>query len=85
MLNYDILQDGHADQQHAVVQYNEQSGDFCIRDLNSLNGIFLNSSNFRNATSPLCHGDTIAFSENGQSFVFCVSQVLLSCITRFSE
>ncbi|XP_063715664.1 forkhead-associated domain-containing protein 1-like [Symsagittifera roscoffensis] len=73
--NCDILiNDDLADQQHAVVQYNAQSTDFSIRDLNTSHGIFLNNSNFRNATSPLTHGDSIAFSENGPLFIFCNAQ-----------
>ncbi len=69
------FQDELAEPQHAVVQYDEVTGEFSIRNLNSTGGLFLNGTNVISATCLLSHGATLQFSDKGPTYVFCISQV----------
>jgi len=74
--NCDILIiNNSVDQQHAVIEFNNEDCSFTIHDLNSINGTYINDCRLSNASLLLTENDTIKFGFNGQAFNLCIQNI----------
>ncbi|XP_048873166.1 forkhead-associated domain-containing protein 1 isoform X2 [Brienomyrus brachyistius] len=73
------LQNGGVEDQHAVIELNEQERCFVLRDLNSAHGTYVNNCHIHNAAVRLSPGDEMHFGYGGPAFQLCVDSTLQSC------
>jgi hypothetical protein len=63
------------DQQHAVIEYDDEENQYSIHDLNSVSGTFVNNCRVNsNQFVKLNEGDVVKFGYNGMGYRFCYQQ-----------
>lgn len=60
------------DQQHAVIEYNNQEDCFVLQDLNTSQGTYVNDVRVQNAAVRLAPGDNVRFGFSGMSYTLDV-------------
>lgn len=70
-----VILNNTMDQQHAVIEYDDEEGRYSIHDLNSVSGTFVNNCRVNtNAFVALNEGDVVKFGSNGIGYRFCYQQ-----------
>ncbi|CAF0834646.1 unnamed protein product [Didymodactylos carnosus] len=73
--NCDIsINSPHVDGQHALMEYDDDSRCFILKDLNSTTGTYVHDCRVQNAAVRLADGDTIRFGYNGLPMEFRIEQ-----------
>ncbi|CAF0869380.1 unnamed protein product [Didymodactylos carnosus] len=73
--NCDIsINSPHVDGQHALMEYDDDSRCFILKDLNSTTGTYVHDCRIQNAAVRLADGDTVRFGFNGLPLEFRIEQ-----------
>ena len=69
-----FCQSPHVDNQHALMEYDDEQRCFILKDLNSSTGTYVHECRVQNAAVRLADGDFIRFGFNGLPLQFRIEQ-----------
>ncbi len=69
-----LIQSPHVDNQHALIEYDEEQRYFILKDLNSSTGTYVHECRVQNAAVRLANGDFVRFGFNGLLLEFRIEQ-----------
>ncbi|NXK71230.1 FHAD1 protein, partial [Amazona guildingii] len=67
-----VLQSAGVAQHHAALEFTASDNSFCLQDLNSPHGTFINGCQVQNAAVRVSPGDVLRFGKEGAAFELVV-------------
>jgi pSer/pThr/pTyr-binding forkhead associated (FHA) protein len=78
-------QSPHVDNQHALIEYDDEQRCFILKDLNSSSGTYVHECRVQNAAVRLANADFIRFGFNGFPLEFRIEQQQQEIVCSFSN